>query len=72
MDTYTLPLLAVKAAQTRIAPYIRRTPMSPPPLPAGNLPGALGHDGLRFKFEQMQVAGSFKSRGVFNNLLLLP
>lgn len=72
MDTYTLPLAAVEAAQTRIAPYIRRTPMSPPPLPAGNLPGALEHDGLRFKFEQMQVAGSFKSRGVFNSLLLLP
>lgn len=52
----------IKAAQARIAPHIRRTPV---------MTAAGFGDGLpvAFKFEQMQHTGSFKPRGAFNTLL---
>ncbi len=56
---------AIRAAQSRITPYIRRTPVM----------GITGF-GLDFpvevKFEQMQHTGSFKARGAFNTLLSGP
>jgi threonine dehydratase len=72
MSSYTLSLAEVERAQQRIAPYIRHTPLAPAPLPPAPVTGDALPPGLRFKFEQMQVAGSFKSRGVFNSLLKLP
>jgi threonine dehydratase len=53
-------------SRARIAPYIRHTPLAPLPPLRGDLPLP-----LRLKLENLQVAGSFKSRGVFNNLLQL-
>jgi len=54
----------IRAAHDRIAPYIRRTPIHE--LEAGAL-------GLPFpvslKLEHLQITGSFKLRGAFNNLL---
>jgi threonine dehydratase len=64
--TYDLALGAIEAARERIAPYVRHTPLLPPPMLREDLPG-----GLRLKLENMQVSGSFKARGVFNNLLQL-
>ncbi|HEU4519028.1 MAG TPA: pyridoxal-phosphate dependent enzyme, partial [Microvirga sp.] len=64
----TLPIsrAAIRDAQARIAPHIRRTP-------AWTLPGAFGHDGpVSLKLEFLQHAGSFKTRGAFNTLLSLP
>lgn len=46
----------VLSAQTRIAPYIRRTPL-------------LAADGLWFKCEFLQSTGVFKTRGAFNRQL---
>ena len=56
---------AIRAAAARIAPYVRHTPVL-------EVDGAdLGLDGVRlvFKLEFLQHAGSFKTRGAFNNLL---
>lgn len=47
---------AIADAARRIAPYIRRTPI-------------LEAEGFVFKLEFLQVAGSFKARGAFTNLL---
>ncbi|MBL8132985.1 MAG: threonine/serine dehydratase [Anaerolineae bacterium] len=58
-------LEAVRAARTRIAPYVRRTPVAPMPHLTVEVPAQ-----LRLKLENLQVSGSFKARGVFNNLLL--
>jgi len=54
----------IRAAQQRIGPYLRRTPV-------WRLDsGAFGHDGsVSLKLEFLQHAGSFKSRGAFNTLL---
>lgn len=55
---------AVRAAATRIAGDVRRTPM-------WRLPGAaLGLDVAEvwLKLEQLQLGGSFKARGMFNRL----
>lgn len=56
-----------RAAQQRIAPYVRRTPLvrAAPWSPAG-----AGQ--LRLKAENLQVTGSFKARGAFNRALCLP
>ena len=63
---YDLPLEDVQAARERIAPYVRHTPLLPlPPLRDELAPQ------LRLKLENLQVVGSFKSRGAFNNLLQL-
>jgi len=56
---------AIAAAHARIAPHIRRTPVV-------SVDGAdFGWPGVRlvFKLELTQHAGSFKSRGAFNNML---
>ena len=56
---------AIRAAAGRIAPYVRRTPLL-------EVDGSdFGLDGVRlaFKLEFLQHAGSFKTRGAFNNLL---
>jgi threonine dehydratase len=53
----------IEAAARRIAPMIRRTPVMMSPSPhAAQAPAML-------KLEFLQHAGSFKSRGAFNNLL---
>ncbi len=62
--TYTLPLESIQQAHERIKPYVRHTPMAPPPSLRGEL-----HPNLRLKLENLQVTGSFKPRGVFNTLL---
>lgn len=64
--SYDLPLEAIRRARQRIAPYVRRTPLAPPPALLADLPAH-----LRLKLENMQVTGSFKVRGVFNTLLQL-
>lgn len=56
---------AIAAAAERLAPHIRRTPIV-------EIDGSdFGLDGVRlvFKLEFLQHAGSFKTRGAFNNLL---
>ncbi len=56
----------IEAAHARIAPHVRRTP-------TWNLECAFGHDGpVSLKLEFLQHAGSFKTRGAFNNLLSKP
>jgi len=64
--SYNLPLEQIEAARMRIAHYVRHTPLLPPPQLRGDLPPQ-----LQLKLENMQVTGSFKARGVFNNLLQL-
>src|SRR5689334_16057998 len=53
-------------ARERTRPYVRHTPLLPPPSLRGDLPAA-----LRLKLENLQITGSFKARGVFNTLLQL-
>jgi threonine dehydratase len=62
----TLTLATIEQARARIAPYVRHTPLLAPPALRGDLPGQ-----LVLKLENLQVTGSFKARGVFNNLLQL-
>ncbi len=50
----------IRASADRIRPYVRRTPLLAAP--------ELG--AVTFKLELLQHAGSFKSRGAFNNLLV--
>jgi threonine dehydratase len=64
--SHDLPLDLIQAARERITPYVRHTPLLPAPSLRGDLPGE-----LRLKLENLQVSGSFKARGVFNNLLQL-
>ncbi len=52
----------IRAAQARIAPHIRRTPVM-------TVSGFGANRPIAFKFEQMQHTGSFKPRGAFNTLL---
>ena len=59
---------AIRAAAARIAPHIRRTPVLEVDGADLDLPGIT----LVFKLEFLQHAGSFKSRGAFNNLLTRP
>ncbi len=55
------------AAASRIAPFVRKTPVIELPR------GAFGGDWVPvMKLEFMQHAGSFKARGAFNNLLSQP
>ena len=65
MSSSPLEAAAIRAAAGRLAPHIRRTPVL-------EVDGAdFGLDGVRlvFKLEFLQHAGSFKTRGAFNNLL---
>lgn len=62
---FNLSLEDIREARQRIAPYIRHTPVAPAPHLTVDIPSV-----LRLKLENLQVSGSFKARGVFNNLLL--
>ncbi|MEO7743339.1 MAG: threonine/serine dehydratase [Usitatibacter sp.] len=59
---------AIRQAAARLVPHIRRTPV----IDVDG--GDFGLDGVRlvFKLEYLQHAGSFKTRGAFNNLLTRP
>jgi threonine dehydratase len=61
------PLSEIQAAQRRIAPYLRRTPL----LDTGHLPGGEPGSRLTLKLENLQVTGSFKTRGATNKVLML-
>ncbi len=61
-DDLSLPTLM--AARERIRPYVRHTPLLPAPLAQRDVPQQLA-----LKLENLQVSGSFKARGAFNNLL---
>lgn len=63
----TVDRAAIEAAAARIAPHVRRTPLWKLDSRALDLPGAPYEVWL--KLEQLQVAGSFKARGMFNRLL---
>lgn len=56
---------AIAATARRIAPYVRRTPV----IEVDGADFGLGGMRLVFKLEFLQHAGSFKTRGAFNNLL---
>lgn len=58
---------AVTDAARRIAPIVRRTPLVPSPVLS-----ALAGGEVLLKMEQLQVTGSFKVRGAYNALSLLP
>src|SRR5687767_3848670 len=62
--TYDVDLQDIRAARERITPYVRRTPLAPAPLLHTDVPA-----NLRLKLENLQVSGSFKARGAFNNRL---
>src|SRR3981081_600447 len=55
----------IEATYARIASHIRRTPV----VEVDGADFALNLSALTLKLEQLQHAGSFKSRGAFNNLL---
>lgn len=59
-----LPIQLIQEARERIAPYVRRTPLLPGPSTLRTLPPQLA-----LKLENLQISGSFKARGAFNNLL---
>jgi threonine dehydratase len=63
-----IELSEIHAAAFRIRPHVRRTPL----LDAAPLPG--GGEGSRFTFklENLQMTGSFKTRGAVNHTLRLP
>jgi threonine dehydratase len=60
-----LDAATVRATAARIAPHIRRTPVIAVDGADFGVPGVR----LVFKLEFLQHAGSFKTRGAFNNLL---
>jgi len=66
MISYDIALSDFKEARQRIRPYVRHTPLAPEPALVDEI-----HPRLRLKLENLQVAGSFKPRGVFNTLLQL-
>ena len=63
---FDLALKKIRHARERIKGYVRHTPLAPLPQLQDDVPPQ-----LRLKLENLQVAGSFKSRGVFNTLLQL-
>ena len=65
MDASALDAAAIAAAADRISPHVRRTPL----LEVDGADFGLGGVRLVFKLEFLQHAGSFKTRGAFNNLL---
>ncbi len=65
MDASFLDKAAIAAAAARIAPHVRRTPVLEADGADFGWPGV----SLVFKLEFLQHAGSFKTRGAFNNLL---
>src|SRR3954466_8099764 len=60
-------LSAVEAAARRLIPHLRHTPL----LDACPLPGGAPGSRLFLKLENLQVTGSFKSRGAANKVLSL-
>jgi threonine dehydratase len=56
---------SIEAAEKRIRPYVRRTPV----LEVRGEDFGIGPATLVFKLELLQHAGSFKARGAFTNLL---
>ena len=64
--SYDLPPDEIRAARERIAGFVRHTPLVPAPALRGDMPAQ-----LQLKLENLQITGSFKARGVFNNLLQL-
>lgn len=56
---------SIRAAARRIAPHVRRTPV----LEVDGADFGIASVRLVFKLEYLQHAGSFKTRGAFNNLL---
>jgi threonine dehydratase len=65
MNATAIEGAAIRAAADRLAPHIRRTPVLEADGADFGLPGVR----LAFKLEFLQHAGSFKTRGAFNNLL---
>ncbi len=63
---YHIDLDTIVQARQRIQAYVRHTPLLPVPPLQQDVPPA-----LRLKLENLQVSGSFKARGAFNNLLQL-
>src|SRR5258708_15558527 len=61
----TLDDASIRAAATRIAPHIRRTPV----VEVDGADFGLRSVRLVFKLDVLQHAGSFKTRGAFNHLL---
>lgn len=57
--------VAIAAMATRIAPYVRRTPV----IGVAGADFGLPVGEIRFKLEFLQHSGSFKARGAFANLL---
>lgn len=64
--SYAVDLSAVRAAQARIAPHVRRTPVHT----SSTLDALAGRE-LFFKCELFQRGGSFKVRGALNAVLSL-
>jgi len=60
-----ITLRDVEAARSRIAPYIRRTPI----LSASGMKDRLPWERVTLKLECLQVTGSFKARGAMNRVL---
>jgi threonine dehydratase len=58
----------IRAAQERIGPYVRRTPVMAPTSAKEPLP----LDKVFLKLECLQVTGSFKARGAMNRVLATP
>ena len=64
-----IDLKTIEAAQSRIQPYTRRTPL----VAAQPVKQQVGNGTpLYFKLENLQVIGSFKARGAINKLYSLP
>src|SRR3954470_21974342 len=63
---YDISVETIRQARERIHGYVRHTPIAPLPTLTSDV-----SQNLRLKLENLQVAGSFKPRGVFNNLLQL-
>lgn len=65
--THAVAIADIRAAEARIARYIRNTPM----LPDADLTGRLGLP-VALKLEYRQETGAFKLRGAINAVLSLP
>jgi threonine dehydratase len=67
IDGIAVPdLAAIAALRGELAPYVRTTPV----FTRNDFPG-FPDTSLQFKFEHLQVCGTFKARGAFANLLAL-
>ena len=61
-------LAAIRQAQERIRPHVRRTPLAR----AGRSRDWPDSGSLSLKLESLQMTGSFKARGATNKVLSLP